>query len=388
MGGAEKIVLALATHINRQRFEIIPCAWRCSGPIEDELKAVGVTYRVLGLRRRSVLTGPLFLADLQRMSSALTETLQELSIDIVHTHLTHGTLLGIFATRRRGGPQLCATVHNVVLHKQRHRWSPREWLLRAGIRTAFPRADRLIAVSEEVAHALQVYTGIPRERITTILNGVDPERFRFQQDQRELRRRLDVPTDRPLVVSVGRLTRQKGYPHLLAALALIPPPERPLTLIAGDGPDRHDLELQAKALQLVPDVRFLGNRHDVPALLAAADVFVMASLWEGIPLALLEAMASGLPSVVTAVGGNLEVIEDGGSGFIVPAADELALAEALRRLLREPEQRQRLGQAARERFRRHFSLQRFVEAHERLYEAMLAERRQPLQVTAPQLPVR
>jgi glycosyltransferase involved in cell wall biosynthesis len=374
LGGAERIVLSLAMHTNRDRFEVIPCAWQRSGPIEEELKAADVPYRVLALQRRSVLTGPLFLADLQRIWGTLSRLLKERSIDIVHTHLVDTTLLGLLATRRTGGPRLCTTVHSVRYQEQRSRLSPRGWLKQAATRAAFTRADRIIAASEEVANAIQLFTGLPRGQITTIPNCIDPHRFRFQENRGVLRRRLDVPTDRQVVISVGRLARPKGYPHLLAALAVIPPEERPLTLIVGDGPDRHDLELQATALKLVHDVRFLGNRHDVPVLLATADVFVLSSLWEGLPLALLEAMVSGLPSVVTAVGGNPEVIEHGKSGYLVPAADEQALAEALRRLLRDPSQRKQMGQAARERVERHFSLQKFVHAHESLYEDMLTER--------------
>jgi glycosyltransferase involved in cell wall biosynthesis len=374
MGGAEKLVLSLATKIDRERFEVIPCAMRRSGPLEQEIKAAGVAYRTLELPRRSVLTGPIFLADLRHIVVALTGIFRELSIDIVHTHLTHSTLAGILATRRKSGPRLCTTVHSVIFRKQRGQLSPRAWLMSAAIKVAFPRADRIIAVSEEVARAIQLYAGIPRGRITTIPNGIDPDQFRCQENRWELRQRLCLPADRPLVVSVGRLTRPKGYPHLLAALALIPPDERPLTLIVGDGPDRHDLELKRAALKLEHDVRFLGNRHDIPVLLTAADVFVLASLWEGLPLVLLEAMASGLPSIVTSVGENPQVIEDGKSGLLIPPADEQTLAETLRCLLREPRRRESMGRAARERLERHFSLQGFMVAHERLYENMMMER--------------
>jgi len=248
--------------------------------------------------------------------------------------------------------------------------------MHTGIRATFSRADRLVAVSEEVADAVQLYTGIARERITTIPNGIDPDQFRFRENQYELRQKLSLPTNRPLVVSVGRLTQQKGYPHLLAALTLIPLEERPLTLIVGDGPDRNDLESKVIALKLDRDVRFLGNRPDVPALLAAADLFVLSSLWEGLPLALLEAMAARLPVVVTAVGGNSKVVENGVSGLLVPPADEHALTESLCRLLREPLQRQQMGQAAHKQFDHYYGLQRFIAAHESLYEEMLTERPQ------------
>jgi len=382
VGGAERIVLMLAMHTNRERFQVIPCALHRSGPIEEELKAAGVEYRVLGIQRRSVLTGPPFLFDLRRILVALRKMLKELSIDIVHAHLTQSTLMGILAARRVATPRVCATVHNIVIHNQRGRLSPREWLMRNAINRVFSRADRIIAVSEEVAQAVKLGTRIPRERIVTIPNGIDAERYRFNGDRRILRRELDLPTDRLMALTVGRLTRQKGYPHLLTALSLIPFEKRPLTLIAGDGPDRPALEEKAKTLKIADDVRFLGNRHDIPDLLGAADVFVLSSLWEGLPLALLEAMASGLPAVVTAVGGNTEAVMDGESGVLVPPADEKALAKALSSLLGDALKLEQMGRAAREQFDYRFSLQSFVEAHERLYEEMLSGRPRHPETTA------
>jgi glycosyltransferase involved in cell wall biosynthesis len=373
VGGAEKIVLSLATKTDRERFEIVPCALFRSGPLEEEMKAAGIAYRVLGLPRRSILTGPLFLADLMRMVLALTKTIRELSIDIVHTHLTNSTLVGVLATRQKYSPPLCATVHSIIFHTQRGQLSPRAWLKRVGVKSAFSRIKRIIAVSEEVSRAIQLYAGIRGDHITTIPNGVDPDLFYSHKDLIQLRGRLNLPTDRSVLVSVGRLTRPKGYPHLLAALSLIPSQERPLTLIIGDGPDRNGLESKITTLKLENDVRLLGTRKDVPALLAAADVFVLASLWEGLPLALLEAMASGLPSVVTAVGENPKVIEDGKAGLVVPPGDEAGLAQVLRHLLREPSQRKQMGQTARDRFERHFSLQRCIAAHEVLYENLVAQ---------------
>ena len=374
LGGAERIVLMLATNADRERFEVIPCAWHCSGPIEEELKAAGIQYRVLGMKRRSVLTGPLFLADVRRIIVALSEILKELSIDIVHSHLTESTLLGFLAARYAGTPRVCVTVQNTVFHTQRSRLSPREWLMRSAIKGVFSRADRMIAVSEEVARVVHLRTHIRREQIMTIPNAIDPDRFWFEGDRTELRRSLGLPIDRPVAVTVGRLTRQKGYPYLQAALGLIPAEKRPLTLFLGDGPDRHELESKAIAMGLAHDVRFLGNRSDVPALLAAADLFVLSSLWEGLPLALIEAMASGLPVVVTAVGGNLEVVEDGETGLLVPAADEHALAKAISSLVDNPLRRERMGRAARERFDHRFSLRTLVQAHERLYEELLTGR--------------
>jgi glycosyltransferase involved in cell wall biosynthesis len=371
VGGAEKIVLSLATTIRNDRFEVIPCALFGSGPLEEEMKAAGIAYRIIGLRRRSVLTGPFFIADLSRIVITLRRILKELSIDILHTHLTYSTLVGFLATRQRERPLFCATVHSIIFDNQRARLSPRAWFMYGGIRTTFSRADRIIAVSTKVAEAIQAYAPVPKELIKVIPNGVNGELFHSNEDRIQLRQRLKLPADRPVVISVGRLSREKGYPHLLSALASIPSAVRPVALIVGDGPDRADLESKIEKLKLERDVRLLGYRPDVPQLLAAADLFVLASHFEGLPLALLEAMAAGLPSVVTAVGETPNVIEDGKSGVLVQPADEPALAEAVRWLLREPFQRKRMGWAARERFESRFSLCRCTQTHELLYQNML-----------------
>jgi glycosyltransferase involved in cell wall biosynthesis len=373
LGGAERVVTTLAVNMDRQRFEVIPCAIECSGPFEEDLKTAGVPYRILGRQRRSILTGPLFAADCQRLLVSLTELLKELSIDIVHTHLTQTSLLGIVAARRAGIPRVCTTVHSVVMSSRKARWDPRVFLLRAAINKVFPQADRFIAVSQEVNRAIRRHTSIPSERILTIPNGVDLDQFHMPADRRTLRDRLGLPADRLVAVTIGRLTRLKGHIYLQAAMASIPPEQRPLLLIVGDGPDRNELELRTTTMELNRDIRFLGNRRDIPTLLAAADLFVLSSLWEGLPLVLLEAMAAGLPAVVTAVGGNPDVVENGISGMLVPPGDEQALANALSSLLNNPLQREYMGQAAWQRVDRYFSAKKFVEAHERLYETLFAE---------------
>jgi glycosyltransferase involved in cell wall biosynthesis len=134
------------------------------------------------------------------------------------------------------------------------------------------------------------------------------------------------------------------------------------------------MEAKAKAMQLSEDVIFTGIRQDVPNILGLLDVFVLPSLWEGLPIALLEAMAAGLPVVATAVGGTPEVVVEGETGFLVPPRDPEALAEAILRLLREPDLRRRMGEAGRKRVAEHFSVEQMVQKTEALYEHLLAEK--------------
>jgi len=372
VGGAERVVTMLATHADRSRFEVIPCAIRASGPLEEDLRAASIHYEILGIRRRSI-ANPMFLADVRRLLVEIVETARRFRVDIIHAHLTENTLLAVLAARRLEHLKVCATVHSVVFSPQRGPLSLRGWLKRTAIERIFCRADRIIAVSREVAQAVQATSKVPLERITTIPNGVEPNPYHTERDRFALRKSLNLPLNRPIVASVGRLIHLKGYQHLEAALALIPSERRPLALIIGDGPDRNQLEARAIALGLSEDIRFLGYRRDVPAVLAASDLFVLPSLWEGLPLALLEAMSAGLPVVATSVGGNAEVLEEGKSGLLVPPRNETALARAMSRLLENPLQGQAMGRMARRRFDQRFSLCTFVRSHECLYEKLLAK---------------
>jgi glycosyltransferase involved in cell wall biosynthesis len=367
LGGAETVVAILSKNLDRTRFEVIPCALYRSGPLEEDLRAADVNYHIFGMKRRSVLSGPLFVMDFVRLLKAVTSIVRKLSIDIVHAHLIESSLIGILAARLAGVPSVCVTVHSIVNYVQRGRCSPRQWLMESAIQHMFSRADRLIAVSKEVACGID---GQESGRVITIANGIDPNRFCFQENRLTIRQKLGLPSCQPLLSVVGRLAPEKGHSYLLRAMALIPSNRRPVILIVGDGVLRAELEHEATALQLDDHVRFLGIRRDVPELLAASDIFVLPSHWEGLSLSLLEAMACGLPVIVTRVGGNTEVVEENQSGVLVPARDHVALAQAILRLLDDPVLRQRLGQGAYDRFKSKYSLEHFVKAHEALYMAL------------------
>src|SRR5262249_44896941 len=149
-----------------------------------------------------------------------------------------------------------------------------------------------------------------------------------------LRAALMGSTDRPIVLTAARLAEQKGLCYLLKAAALLP---QAMFVLAGEGPERAVLEAQAAELGLNKRVLFLGHRHDVPDLLACCDLFVLPSLFEGLPLSILEAMAAKKPVIASAVGGNNEVIVHGETGLLVRPADPAALASAIQAILSDPD---------------------------------------------------
>ncbi len=229
-----------------------------------------------------------------------------------------------------------------------------------------------VANSEAVREQTVRREGVPRERIRVIPNAVDTERFRpASPGEREtLRARLGFPASAPLVGCVANLRPVKGHEVLVEAFAAVCARvhEARLALI-GEGPIEAPLRERARALGVLDRLHFMGLRQDVPDLLRAFDIVVLASHSEGLSNALLEAMASGLPTVATAVGGNTELLEDGALGMLVPPSYPAAMAAALGELLTSPDRCRRLGAAARDRVCARNSPERVLEAWHRVIES-------------------
>jgi glycosyltransferase involved in cell wall biosynthesis len=208
--------------------------------------------------------------------------------------------------------------------------------------------------------------GLPTERIRVVHNGIEIGPAVNEQATAEVRRSLNVAPETFLVGTVARLDPVKDLGTLLEAATLA---RRPLEVaIVGDGPERADLERRASDLGIAGRVRFLGHRGDVRRILSALDVFVNCSTSEGVSLTILEAMASAVPVIATAVGGTPEVVVDGVSGVLVPARTPDRLAEAIDRLAASPAERRSLAAAGRARVEQFFSLDRMIADYRAIYE--------------------
>ena len=209
--------------------------------------------------------------------------------------------------------------------------------------------------------------GAPGDKIRVVHNGIDVDRGPVHGDP-GLRAVLAGRSDRPLVLTVARLDAQKGYGHLLAAAATVPDA---VFVLVGEGRKKATLKRQAHALGIAERVRFLGHRNDVPDLLAACDVFVLPSLYEGLPLSVLEAMAAARPVVATAIDGTTEAVVPGVTGLLVPPADPTRLAGAIRALLEDGALARRMGEEGRARVCREFSLRRMIDGVTGVYDELL-----------------
>ncbi|WP_435207477.1 glycosyltransferase family 4 protein [Micromonospora sp. bgisy143] len=300
--------------------------------------------------------------------------------DLVHVRgLQNEGFHGVLAARLAGCPRILVTVHGTVRDL---RGPGRLWRRRLLVRGAEPATLRLashVGTVCEYAARRDFLRDLGGKFVGVIPNGVP-----LPEDPREARQRtraeLGLDPDDVVMIAVSRLTWEKGYGVLAEALRRLPPstvrrPQpstvRRVLLVAGDGPDRAGI---AAALAAAGDVevRLLGNRLDVPDLLAAADLFVFPTLHENLSNALLEAMAYGLPVVASAVGGNVEVLRSGG-GRLVPAGDPQALAGALSPLLDDPAERRHMGELARKVVAESYSLDVMLGALDGVYQRILGE---------------
>jgi glycosyltransferase involved in cell wall biosynthesis len=225
-------------------------------------------------------------------------------------------------------------------------------------------ADAVSAVSDFSAASLAEKDGFHGPSIVVIENGVDIQRFNGPASLRN----LDLDRGRRYLVCVARFHPVKDHATLLRAFAIVARQRSDVDLLlVGDGPLRGDLEKLARELGIEERVRFVGLRHDVPGLLRAAEIFVLTSLSEAAPLTVLEAMASRLPVVVTAVGGNPEIVRDGVDGYLAPRGDAPAIASAILSLLDDPKAAGALGAAGAARVRERYSLERTIERYFALY---------------------
>jgi glycosyltransferase involved in cell wall biosynthesis len=234
-----------------------------------------------------------------------------------------------------------------------------------------PIITRFVGVSNQMVQ-LAIEAGIKPEKVVMIPNAVDipsiEDDAAWRAQREALRLALGVPEDSVLAITSARLDREKGHTYLLQA---IPPVLEafPRTIFAfgGDGYLRAGLEQQATELGIDRNVRFLGIRHDLPALLRAADIYILPSLAEGLSLAMLEAMVAELPVLVTRVQGSTDVITSGKNGVLVPPADPSALTQALLALLQHPENWAALGQTARQTVLEDYTIERISQQYEQLF---------------------
>ena len=297
----------------------------------------------------------------------LTRLLKRESIQILHVHGQEAGIWGRVAARLAQVPIVVYTPHTIETTKEPLR--PFYYLLERALASY---TDMVISVNEVDRLKLIDLGIVPPDRVVTIHNGIDAQRYDLRIDSIRKREELEVGTTSFLIAQIGRLNQQKGLRCLIQAASLVLEKyPKALFLLIGEGPLEGELRREVEELGLSQSVRFLGWRDDVPEILACVDLFVLASLWEGLPYTLLEAMAAGLPVVATDVGGCREVVLDGETGLLVPPRAPEALAQAIMMLLSERNLLQGMAEKGRERVAEHFSIEVMIEKTEAVYNALI-----------------
>lgn len=351
-GGTEGQIGLLAPRLAEVFQPVVATLYRL-GPVAESLKAAGIATRCLDGRS---------LYD-RRLGRTLRELYRQQRPALVHSFLWDANVWTAWALRREEGLRLVTSRREMGLwRRRRHLWAER-WSNRL--------ARRVVVNCEATRRYVCRAEGLAPERVALIPNAVHVELYP-EVDRQIARRRLGVPEDLLLLGVVASLAEKKGHEDLFEALfhcrSQLPPFR---LLVIGEGPHRGALEDKARQWNLSEEVRLLGLRNDVPEILPALDILMHSSRSESLPNAVLEGMAAALAVIATRVGGTEEAIEPGTSGILVEPEAPLALAQALTRLARSPEERRALGRAAQARVRERFSIEQALEACVRLYKEIL-----------------
>lgn len=352
-GGAEQLVVSAAPYFHGEFDYEVAYLLPWKNALVKELEELGI--RVTCLEGASHGLG--WLRRLRRL-------IREQGIDLVHSH----SPVAAIGTRISGVPGLrrVYTEHNVW-----ERYHPVTYWANA---LTFPRSDHVFTVSDRVRASIKYprplrFLSMPD--VETLYHGLDPQAAARWAGADGVREELGIPEGAPIVGTVANFKHHKGYEDLLRAAALVrgQVPDVRFVLV-GRGPLEGDLRRQTRDLGLEGTVVFAGFRKDAPRLAGAFDVFTLASVYEGLSIALIEAMAMGTPGVVTNVGGLPEVLEEGKQGFLVPPRDPRALAHGITTLLRDASLRERFGIEARRRAAA-FDIRDAVARMEQVYEELL-----------------
>jgi glycosyltransferase involved in cell wall biosynthesis len=353
VGGAERQVRDLALAFQHRGWRVTVVSMLPLEPMIGDLAALGIRTETLGMSRG--IPDPRALVRLVRLIKATRP-------DVLHGHMVHANLLARVSRLAARVPVVVSTMHN---QDEGGQWRY----------VAYRLTDRLTDVTTTVSplalEAAVQRRAVARDRIRVVPNGVDLSVYRPSgTDRRATRDELRLG-EAFVWLTVGRLTAAKAQDRLIDAFgALASRYPEAVVLMAGDGELRQELLAQIERRGLEDRVKLLGIRDDLPILMRAVDGFVLSSLWEGLPMVLLEASASGLPIVATDVGGSRDAVLDGVTGFVIPPDDVPALAGAMDRMMSLPEaERVSMGESGRRHAEERFSLPTVAGEWERIYRS-------------------
>jgi glycosyltransferase involved in cell wall biosynthesis len=355
LGGLERVVLDLVRAGQGFGQRVAVACTQRPGSLAPRVEALGARLAYVGKTPGSRL----------KAIAAMKALLRELRPDVVHTHQAGALLYAGPAARGAGVP--------AVVHTEHGKHYPGHLRTRVIGRLSGGFASRYFCVSQEIAATAVAHHIVPSRKVHVVPNGIDTARFARRDGRDEARRAVGLPAGATIIGTVGRLSEIKRQDLLIRAFARAAIPGA-LLLLVGDGPMMDSLRGLASGLGLGESVRFAGYQDEPERYVRAMDVFALTSRSEGMPLAVLEAWAAGVPVVASRVGGLPEMIDDGRTGLLFEPDDEAALASVLAALGGDPERCRRVGEAGLERVRSRFDVRVMAETYERHYREILSRR--------------
>lgn len=360
VGGPGQIVLDLSRYLDRDKFDV-SVAFGPGYPLDNMFQKEGIkTYHIKMSRGIDPLTNTKGLIQLYRL-------IKKEGFDIVHTHCSIASFVGRIAAKMANCPI-------IILHDQGFAFSRysnnilQKYFYLLIERLLEPVTDYYITASNALEQIGIKHKIMRHGKISVIYNGIDPSRFEEQVNKRTVRKELGLDVTVPVFGLIGRLEIQKKVDMFLKAVSMIiDSGSKAQFLIVGDGPLRKELEELARMLNIADRVFFAGWRTDISRILGAIDIFCLTSLWEGMPLVVIEAMAMGKPVVSTEVRGIKEVVEDGKTGILVPLNDIEAFGRACIDILNNHHLATTMGEAGRIRFKQMFTVDRMINKCQSLY---------------------
>ncbi|MHC4123086.1 MAG: glycosyltransferase [Planctomycetota bacterium] len=347
-GGLEKVSIGIASKLNSSKYRPSICCLDNAGDLAEQAEKMGIKVIVAG--RKPGIDFSLL--------PRLAKILKQEKIDIVHTHNPGALIYGTLAAKLAGIPVIVNTRHG----RAKRRVNGLIWNMNSAV----------IAISEDAKERLLKHNRLNSNKLKVIYNGVETKHFRNVVNAKTKKQLLNIDKSRLVIGTVSRLSEEKDQLILIDSLARVSQVFDNVVLVfVGDGPLRSKLKKHAEKTGVKNKVIFLGFRKDVAKIINTFDIFTLSSLMEGVSVSLLEAMAAGKPVVVTNVGGNPEVVVDGETGFLIPPKNPDKTAEAMIKLLKNPELAKRMGNAGRKRVEEKFSLDKMVKGYKELYDHYL-----------------
>jgi len=352
VGGAERLVYDMVRYPAFADNKPSVCCLDTIGELGEKLLQDG--YQVWCKRRKPGL-------DLT-VVGWLRDIIRSEKIDVIHAHQYSPLFYTVPAALLSGRKKVVYTEHG-RFYPEKNSW--KRWffnpLLAMGV-------EHMVSISAATARAMATYDNFPLSRIKVVHNGIDCSLMNPETDRKRKRQGLGLDDSSRLIGTAGRLNSVKNMSMMIRGLKLVlqKVPDAWL-IIAGQGEEKERLQALAAELEVADRVKFIGLRFDLPEIYPLFDVFVLTSLTEGISVTLLEAMASGVPAVVTDVGGNREIVLEGKSGYLVPLDDDDLLAQKVIAILQDAELATQMGKVARQRVQEKFSVEKMMEQYRKTY---------------------